>query len=96
MREVEIDIPGIDDTAGAVRRVEAILKSRGLTMHSRGSVKRYPGCTHWHWRNGRHTGTLEVTLWPAKRRLWFKVQSARAAPWIDQLMPALKADLEKG
>jgi hypothetical protein len=96
MREVEIDIPNIEDTGGVVRRVESILTSHDLTMHSRGTVKSYPGCTHWHWKRGAEAGTLEVTLWPAQRRLWFKVQSARAAPWIDQLIPVLKADLEKG
>ena len=96
MREVEISIPGIDDAAAVIRRVEAVLTSHGLTLRSRGTVKSYPGCTHWHWRNGKQAGTLEITLWPARRRLWFKVQAGRAASWIDQLVPSLKSDLEKG
>ena len=96
MHQIEIDIPDIDDTPAIARRVETVLAAHGLTMHSRGSVRKYAGCIHWHWKNGRQSGTLEVTLWPAKRRLWFKVQAGRRAPWIDQLVPALKADLEKG
>jgi hypothetical protein len=96
VREVEINIPDIHDTAAVMRRVESVLASHQLTVRSRGTVKSYPGCTHWHWKNGNQSGTLEVTLWPAGRRLWFKVQAGRFAPWIDQLIPALKADLEKG
>jgi hypothetical protein len=96
MREVEINIPKIDDTDEVIRRVESVLTSHELTMRSRGTVKSYPGCIHWHWKNGKQSGTLEVTLWPAKRRLWFKVQAGRRAAWIDQLIPALKADLENG
>ena len=94
--ETDINIRDVDDTAGVISRVESVLTSHGLTMHSRGSVKSYPGCTHWHWKNGRQAGTLEVTLWPARRRLWFKVQSGRRAAWIDQLVPVLKAALENG
>ena len=95
MREVEINIPRIDDTAGVIARVESVLRSHHLTMRSRGTLKSYPGCTHWHWKNGTEPGTLEVTLWPAKRRLWFKVQAGRRAAWIDQVVPVLKEALER-
>ena len=96
MREIDINISGIEDTARVIRRVESVLTSHGLTMKSRGTVKSYPGCTHWHWKNGTEAGTLEVTLWPARRRLWFKLQAGRSAVWIDQLVPVLKAALESG
>jgi hypothetical protein len=95
VREVEINIPNIDDTAGIIRRVESVLAAHRLTLRSRGTVKSYPGCTHWHWKNATETGTLEVTLWPARRRLWFKVQAGRRAAWIDQIIPLLKAALER-
>ncbi len=95
MTETHINIRGIDDTGGVIGRVESVFASHGLTMTSRGSVKSYPGCTHWHWTNGNERGTLEVTLWPAKRRLWFKVQAGRRAAWIDRLVPVLKAALER-
>jgi hypothetical protein len=94
--EIDINVPRIDDVDDVIRRVESTLAAHGLTMRSRGSVKSYPGCTHWHWRSGRQSGTLEVTLWPARRRLWLKVQAGRRAAWIDQVVPALKAALENG
>ena len=96
MTEIDIKLPGIDDADGVIQRVESTLASHGLTMHSRGTVKSHPGCTHWHWKSGRQSGTLEVTFWPARRRLWFKVQSGRRAAWIDQIVPVLKAALESG
>jgi hypothetical protein len=37
---------------------------------------------------------LEITLWPAQTRAWFKVQSGRRAPWIDLMVPKLKESLE--
>ncbi len=96
MTETDINVPRIEDADRVIRRVESVLTSHGLTMHSRGTVKSYPGCTHWHFKDGKHAGTLEVTYWPAKRRVWFKVQAKRTAAWIDQLVPVLKEDLEKG
>jgi len=38
-------------------------------------------------------GTLELTWWPAKRRLCFKIQSTRAAWWMNELLPTLKSRL---
>ena len=94
MVEIDIDIPRIDDAVHVSARVESVLRSHGLTMTSRGTLRSCSGCIHWHWKNGQLPGTLEVTWWPAKVRLWFKVQSGRRADWIDQLIPRLKADLE--
>ena len=28
-------------------------------------------------------GTLEVTLWPARRRLWMSVHANRGAEWVE-------------
>lgn len=96
MTEIDIKVSDIEDTNRGIARLEAILRSHGLSLRSCGTLKTLPGCTHWHWNNGNRRGTLEVTLWPAKRRLWFKVQAGRRAGWIDQIIPVLKADLEKG
>ena len=87
MEETEINIAGIDDTAA--RSSVASNPCSRLTADDEiaGSVKSYPGCTHWHWKRDNEAGTLEVTLWPARRRIWFKIQAARRSGWIDQLVP---------
>jgi hypothetical protein len=95
MREinVQVDERSWADPLRLAERVEAVLHDRALLLTMKGTLKTHPGCTHWHYKNGREPGTLELTLWPARRRLWIKVQAGRAAPWIDQLLPALIEDL---
>jgi hypothetical protein len=36
-----------------------------------------------------------VTAWPAERKLWITVQDGRRAAWIDELLPALKAEMKR-
>ena len=67
---------------------EAILAA-GLTVTMRTSLKKYPGFVHWHARNGRESGTLEITLWPKEHRAWFSIQSGRTASWIGDTLEAL-------
>jgi len=92
MQELDIPIHDWADTDRIARHVEAVIEKHELLLTMKGTLKRYPGCTHWHFKNGRLPGTLELTLWPEKRRLWINVQSGRAAPWIDELLPALRRE----
>jgi hypothetical protein len=84
MREIEISIPKRISPEQVLRAVEAVLKRSGLRIALRGTLKTRPGSTHWHLKNGAERGTMELTWWPARRRLWFKVQSGRAAEWVDE------------
>jgi hypothetical protein len=45
-------------------------------------------------KRGIQPGTLEVTLWEAKRRLWASVQDGRRAAWIDEALPRVKDAVE--
>ena len=95
MTEIDIDMPDRDDPPRAIARVERVMRDAGLRQVSRGTLKSYAGSTHWHYKRGDEPGTLEITLHPSKQRVWFKVQVGRRAPWIDELIPQLKAELEK-
>ncbi|HEX4056497.1 MAG TPA: hypothetical protein VHX86_19725 [Tepidisphaeraceae bacterium] len=66
----------------------------GLTMTMRGTLKSFPGCTHWHLKRDRGRGTLEITWWPHRRKLWIKIQSGRTAAWIDEIAPRFKREIE--
>jgi hypothetical protein len=82
MRNIEIELPSgvsIEEVAAAIDRA---IVDAGLSVTLRGSLKKFPGCTHWHAKLGRQAGTLEITLWPQERRAWFTIQNGRAAPWI--------------
>lgn len=94
MTEIEIQLREIDDAPAAVRRIDQAIASHGLVTTLKGTLKSFPGSTHWHCKLGREKGTLEITLWPVQRRAWFKVQAARGAGWIDELLPKLKHTLE--
>ena len=75
--------------------VDAAVQQMSLDIVSRGTLKTYPGSVHWHTKRDTESGTLEITWWPQRRRLWLKVQRGRTAKWIDEAMPQLKAQLEQ-
>ena len=92
MTEIELHIRPADESA--IARIDEAITSCGLLTTMKGTLKGYPGCTHWHCKCGNAKGTLEITLHPATARAWFKVQAGRRADWIDQVIPTLKRILE--
>lgn len=42
--------------------IDDALAESGLTVTLRDTLKKYPGCRHWHAKSGRLPGTLEVTF----------------------------------
>jgi hypothetical protein len=71
------------------RTVETVLREFGLQQSLKGTLGTYRGCLHWHFKKPRISGTLEVTAWPVKKRLWFSVQSGRVADWINAELPGI-------
>jgi hypothetical protein len=45
-------------------------------------------------KRGIQPGTLELTLWEAKRRVWASIQDGRRAAWIDDALPRVKDAVE--
>ena len=95
MTETAINLPDLTDTPSVVARIDAAVAAAGLTVTMKGTLRTYPDSTHWHCKCGCEKGTLEITIWPAGNRAWFKVQAARGAAWIDEVIPRLKRDLER-
>ena len=93
MTETPLHIRPADESA--IARIDDAIAACGLLTTMKGTLKSYPGCTHWHCKRGRETGTLEITLDPARARAWFKVQTGRRATWIDDVIPKLKLALEQ-
>src|SRR5215212_7643847 len=91
----ELTIPPAADLATVVARVEACCAAVGLRLTRKGPQAQYPGCVHWHYKQGAQPGTLEITLWPAARRLWFPLRAGRAAPWITDLLAQLGPAIEQ-
>ncbi|SRR6266498_3663809 len=95
MIEVELLVPDRVNIDALVRAVEQICVANGLTCALKGTLASYPGCIHWHFTKGKQKGTLEVTWWESKHRLWFKLANGRKGEWINESMPRLKEQIEK-
>jgi hypothetical protein len=93
MRTLDIPVPPSRDLTSLPAQIMAACAAVGLRATLDGTQKSYPGSRHWHYQRAQQTGTLELTWWPAQRRLWIKVASGRASAWIDELLPGLQAAL---
>jgi hypothetical protein len=94
MKEFEFHVPTECDLSGAEDMIEKAAAERGLRIEMKGSLASYPGCIHWHFKNQKQKGTLEITLWPQRRRIWAQVQDGRTAEWIDVELPRLRHAIE--
>jgi hypothetical protein len=90
--EVQINPAGIEEQLAPL--IEGAVVHYGLQIRMRGTLRTYPGFQHWHVHKPGERGTLEVTLWPAGKRVWFSVQAGRRAEWIADIVPQLKAWVE--
>jgi hypothetical protein len=95
MRELDIKLPRNAADKDIVSAVDAAARELGLTQVSKGSLGLYPGSTHWHYKLGSQTGTLEITFWPKEQSAWFALRANRYARWMDAIVPQLKSDVER-
>jgi hypothetical protein len=95
MKEIEFKVPRDCDLARAGVLIEKVCAGRGLELAMKGSLAKYPGCIHWHFKQPNQKGTLELTLHLAERRIWAKVQEGRKAQWIDKELPVLRRAIER-
>jgi hypothetical protein len=91
--EIHIDPTGIEEQLSPL--LEEAIAHFGLQILKRGTLRTYPGSQHWHIYKPGERGTLEVTIWPEGKRVWFSVQSRRCAKWIAVIVPQLKAWVER-
>jgi hypothetical protein len=94
MTEMEVRVRPGADLSGAEHVVEESGAAAGLRQTLKGTLARCPGCVHWHFKSGDDRGTLEVTLWPARRRIWLSVKSGRTGTWIEEAAARLRAAIE--
>ncbi len=89
-----VEIPILDWSGDAESVVVEESTRLGLTISSDGKLASYPGSRHWHLKNGRRTGTLEVTLWPSRNRLWVTYHSNRVGDgWVSESAIVLAREL---
>ena len=89
---VEIPILEWDGDAGAAVVEES--GRLGLAVSSDGRLSKYPGSRHWHLIFEGRPGTLEVTFWPQKHRLWVTYHANRIVDgWVEEYAVLLSAAL---
>jgi hypothetical protein len=91
MREVEVPLAPDASLENAESIIEAACAAEGLRLTLKDTLKAYPGCVHWHYKRRDEPGMLEITLWAAKHRLWFKVSAGRQGAWIEEAIERLSA-----
>lgn len=99
MAEIEIDLPGPLDANAVVAAVERAGTNEALHVTLKTTLKKYSGCTHWHFKKNEERGVLEVTWWPDSEgykssRLWLSAHNNRQADWMSELIPRLKREIE--
>lgn len=99
MKEVDVQLPTTLNAGAVEATVESIAREAVLTVTMKDTLKKFPGCVHWHLKRGKELGVLEVTWWPdggKKRasRLWFSAHGNRQAAWMLDLTPTLKRKIE--
>jgi hypothetical protein len=94
MSEVEFTVPHGYGLSGAASLIEKACLGCGLRVSTRATLSGCPGAIHWHVKRGIQSGTLELTLWEAKRRVWASVQDGRRNVWIDEALPRVKEAVE--
>ena len=95
MQQVELAIPATVNLTEAVPVIDNCIAQLGLTVTRKETLATYPGSIHWHLKQGKASGVLELTLWPAERRLWFSIHRNRSAPWIEAVQPQMKQEIER-
>jgi hypothetical protein len=93
--EFKIPLPPNADCVAVATIIEESIADVGLTVTMLGSLKKFPGCVHWHVKQGREAGTLEITLWPREQKAWFSIQAGRAAAWIEEKRWQLAARIQE-
>lgn len=89
MIEHDVVLPLSVTITDIVANIEHAVVSAGLAIALRGTVSMYPDSVHWHLKRVNHKGTLELTWWPKKSRLWFKIAGNRGADWMPGAINAI-------
>ena len=94
MRSEEVTVPQGADFSRAEAALERCFEAEGLRVAMKGTLAAHKGCVHWHLKRGKERGTLEVTLWPARRRVWLSVHANRGGEWIEEGLVRLREAIE--
>ena len=74
--------------------LETMCAALGLQLTMKGELKSQKNNTHWHYKNGKEKGVLEVTLLHHDGTIILSVHDNRVGNWTEEAMSSLKNRLE--
>jgi hypothetical protein len=95
MQQIEFRVPPKCDLSKTEALIERICAAHGLTVAMKGSLTAVQGSVHWHYKQPKQKGTLELTLVSSDRRIWAQIHTNRNGPWIDDMLPQIRKDIEQ-
>lgn len=95
MVNYEVNVPPGTDMLGVEQLIEVCCAEEGLHITLKGTLSKYLGCIHYHYKKATERGTLEITIWPMEHRIWFSVQAGRTADWIIESLSQLEEEVGK-
>ncbi|HEU4963480.1 MAG TPA: hypothetical protein VFV52_06395 [Bacilli bacterium] len=79
------------DSEQVVAAVEDVIARFELDA-KRTTLSTYKGSVHWHLKQGKKTGLLEVTYWPQNGQLWVDIHDNRRKEWnLELIVPFSEA-----
>jgi hypothetical protein len=99
MENLDIKSPVNLDAETIASVIEQVCATANLRVTMKSTLKKYPGCIHWHLKKEDERGILEITWWPCdaetkRPRLWLSVHRNRTADWVESLKPEIKTMIE--
>ncbi len=79
----------------AVQLIEKLCSNEGLEQTVKTTLVSYPGSVHMHYRRERLPGTLEITFWPERARIWISVHDNRKGSWTQETAAKLGKIMER-
>ena len=64
-----------------VREIEEVISDFQLVISLKTTLSTMQGSTHYHLKQGRASGVLEVTYWPQENRLFVEIHGNRLSEW---------------
>ncbi|MWC30227.1 hypothetical protein [Paenibacillus sp. MMS18-CY102] len=64
-----------------IQEIEGVIEQFELNITQKTTLSTLKGSVHYHLKQGKKAGVLEITYWPAKHRLWVEIHDNRSSEW---------------
>lgn len=91
----EIEHPGLGgkEPEEVIGQIELVIHNYQLTVTQKTTLSTKPGSIHWHLKQGKAKGVLEITYWPAKEQILLEIHDNRQADWNIHLIGPIAEEL---